>query len=138
MRVLNRILVVTALCAVLVLPVWAGIANAQNTNGNSNVVLNENDPFGTGVIDDTLTLTSQDIRVTVSNIINVALGLLGIIAVVIILIGGFKWMTAGGNDEKVGEAKNLIMAGIIGLIIIFAAWSIARFVIGSLQSAVGQ
>ena len=46
-------------------------------------------------------LADQDIRVTIARIIRVAMGMLGIIAVVIILIGGFTWMTAGGNDEKV-------------------------------------
>src|SRR4051812_12438581 len=46
---------------------------------------------------------TNDIRLTIASIIRVAMGLLGIVAVVIILIGGFTWMTAGGNDEKVGE-----------------------------------
>ncbi|MFA5076044.1 MAG: hypothetical protein WC480_01355 [Patescibacteria group bacterium] len=81
-------------------------------------------------------LTSTDIRVTVSRIINVALGLLGVIAVVIILVGGFKWMTAGGNEEKVTEAKKLIAAGVIGLAIILTAYAIAAFVINSLLKAV--
>lgn len=80
-------------------------------------------------------LTSRDIRSTVASIINVALGLLGIIAVVIILIGGFKWMTAGGNEEKVTEAKKLIAAGVIGLAIILCAYAIATFVINSLVNA---
>jgi Zn-dependent protease with chaperone function len=80
-------------------------------------------------------LTSTDIRETAARIINVALGLLGIIAVIIILIGGFKWMTAGGNEEKVGEAKKLITAGIIGLVVIITAYAIAAFVISSLITA---
>ena len=80
-------------------------------------------------------LTSTDIRTTAAKIINVALGLLGIIAVVIILIGGFKWMTAGGNEEKVGEAKKLISAGVIGLVIIITSYAIANFVLTSLLEA---
>ena len=80
-------------------------------------------------------LTSTDIRETAARIINVALGLLGIIAVIIILVGGFKWMTAGGNEEKVGEAKKLISAGVIGLVIIITAYAIAAFVINSLITA---
>lgn len=90
---------------------------------------------GTGAIADELGLADTDIRVTIARIIRVAMGLLGIVAVVIILIGGFTWMTAGGNDEKVAEAKKWIFAGIIGLAIILSAFAIASFVIESLVSA---
>ena len=76
-------------------------------------------------------LGTQDVRSTVSNVIRAFMGLLGIVAVVIILLGGFKWMTAGGNEEKVGEAKKLIISGIIGLVIIMSAYAIAQFVVGS-------
>ena len=38
-------------------------------------------------------------------------------------------MTAGGNEDKIGEAKSLIIAGIVGLIIILAAFAIVTFVI---------
>nr|NIS50742.1 hypothetical protein [Phycisphaerae bacterium] len=61
--------------------------------------------------------------------------LLGIIAVVIILIGGFQWMTAGGNEENVDKAKKRIIQGVIGLAIILASWAIARFVLESLVTA---
>lgn len=90
---------------------------------------------GLNEVDETLELGNEDIRTTIASIINVLMGLLGIIAVVIILLGGFKWMTAGGSEDKVGEAKKLIMQGIIGLVIILAAWAIAKFVIDSLVSA---
>ncbi len=76
-------------------------------------------------------LGTQDVRSTVSSVIKAFMGLLGIVAVVIILLGGFKWMTAGGSEEKVGEAKKLIISGIIGLVIIMSAYAIAQFVVGS-------
>ncbi|OGH71838.1 MAG: hypothetical protein A2921_00850 [Candidatus Magasanikbacteria bacterium RIFCSPLOWO2_01_FULL_43_20b] len=80
-------------------------------------------------------LGKQDVRTTISNIIRVALGLLGIVAVVIMLVGGFEWMTAGGDDEKVGTAKKRIFAGILGLAIILSAYAIARFVLEQLYTA---
>ena len=80
-------------------------------------------------------LGNSDIRITIARIIKVMMGLLGIIAVVIILIGGFTWMTAGGNEEKVGEAKKWIFAGIIGLAIILSAYAIATFVVSNLVNA---
>lgn len=82
-------------------------------------------------------LGTQDIKLIITGIINVLLGFLGIIAVVIILLGGFKWMTAAGNEDKVGEAKKLIGAGIVGLVIILAAYAIATFVINQLVTATG-
>ncbi len=74
---------------------------------------------------------------TITSIINVALSLLGIVAVVIILIGGFKWMTAGGSEDKVADARKLIFSGIIGIAIILSAWAIANFVLSALVDATG-
>ena len=80
-------------------------------------------------------LGHRDVRTTISDIIKVSLGLLGIVALVIILVAGFKWMTAGGNEEKVGEAKKMMMQGVIGLAIVFAAYAIAQFVLMQLYKA---
>ena len=82
-----------------------------------------------------LKLGGGDVRATAARIINVALGFLGIISVIIVLLGGFKYMISGGNEDKVGEAKGLIISGIIGLAIILSAWAITKFVIGSLVTA---
>lgn len=80
-------------------------------------------------------LSSGNLVDTISSIIRVALGFLGVIAVVIILLGGFKWMTSGGNDEKVKKAKGLIFQGIIGLVIVLSSYAIASFVITSITAA---
>lgn len=80
-------------------------------------------------------LGSTDIRTTIASIINVALGLLGIVALVIVLFGGFKWMTAGGNDDQVGEARKIIISGVVGLAVIFSSYAIANFVLEQLGSA---
>lgn len=91
--------------------------------------------LGVNAIQDDIKLGSGDVRQTAARIINVALGFLGIIAVVIVLVGGFKYMVSGGNEEKTQEAKNLIVAGIIGLAIILSAWAITSFVISQLLTA---
>ena len=96
--------------------------------------LNAND-LGVGAVGSSIKLGAGDVRQTAARIINVALGFLGIIAVVIVLIGGFKYMVAGGNEEKTGEARKLIISGIIGLAIILSAWAITSFVISKLVTA---
>jgi hypothetical protein len=71
----------------------------------------------------------RDPRFIAADIIKIFLGFLGIIAVAIILAGGFKWMTAMGDEEKVKKAKQLIGSGVVGLLIIVAAYAIATFVL---------
>jgi len=64
------------------------------------------------------------------------LGFLGIIAVAIVLVGGFQWMTALGDEEKVKKARKLIGSGVVGLIIILAAYAIVNFVLTEIARAV--
>jgi len=77
-----------------------------------------------------------DIRLMVARIIRIVLELLGIIFLVLIIYAGFKWMTAGGDEEKVTSAKKLLTNSVIGLIIIFAAFAIAAFVFYQLEYAI--
>lgn len=95
----------------------------------------ESDDFLDSDFGDATGLGQGDLKSTIGNIIRVGLGFLGVIAVCITLYGGFKWMTAGGNDEKVGEAKRLMISGLIGLAIIMSAYAISSFVISSVLSA---
>ncbi len=71
-------------------------------------------------------------RETAVGIINLILSFLGLVAVVIVLIGGFKWMTAGGSEEKVGAAKKLLIGGLVGLVIVLLAWGITTWIIDTI------
>jgi cysteine-rich repeat protein len=82
-------------------------------------------------------LGTQDLRVTIMRIIQAILGFLGIIALVLVLYGGWVWMTAGGNAEKISLAKKILVNAAIGLVIIFSAFGIASFVINQLIVATG-
>lgn len=90
--------------------------------------LNLND-LGVAEIDSTLDLGRRSPIETITRLINTAMMFLGIIAVGIILFAGFKWMTAGGSEEKTSEATKLMTSGVIGLIIILSAWGIAYFIL---------
>ncbi len=80
--------------------------------------------------------SSQDLKTTIQNIIRLILGFLGIITILIILAGGFKWMTSFGEEGKIEEAKKLISAGVVGLVVVLASYAISSFVINSLTKAV--
>jgi len=67
-------------------------------------------------------------------IIQAILGLVGIIFFLYFIYGGFKYMTAAGADQKIQDAKKVIIHAIIGLAIVTAAYSIAFFVVSALES----
>ena len=90
---------------------------------------------GLNEINNTIQLGKQDPRVLISKLINTGMMFLGIIAVVIILAAGFKWMTAAGNEDKISEAKNIMSAGVVGLVIVLASWGIAQFILTQLVTA---
>ncbi len=79
----------------------------------------------------------RDIRVIVAALIKVFLGALGIIFVILLIVAGYKWMTAGGNEESVKEARSQISRAVIGLIIILMAWGATEFVITCVLKASG-
>jgi TRAP-type C4-dicarboxylate transport system permease small subunit len=88
------------------------------------------DDYGTDLVGDiNLPSQSNDLPGIVVNVINIILGFLTLIAIVIILIAGFEWMTAGGNDGKVETAQKRLRYGIIGLVIVFFAYAIVTFVL---------
>ncbi|HBU28031.1 TPA: hypothetical protein DEB00_02860 [Candidatus Uhrbacteria bacterium] len=72
---------------------------------------------------------------TIGNIVNVLLGLLGIIFFLITLYAGYIWMTAQGDPTKVTKAQTMIVQGVIGIIIILSAFAISNFAISQLLTA---
>jgi len=77
----------------------------------------------------------EDLRIVVVRLINVSLGFLGIVATLVILWAGFKWMTAGGSSEEVDKARKIIFAAVVGLLIIMISWALTRFVLTQLYNA---
>jgi len=81
---------------------------------------------------------TREFREAIMAVINILMGFLGIVALVVILMGGFTWMTAGGNEDKIASARGYIVAGIIGLVIIFASYALITFVINSMIGVTGS
>ncbi|HRH32923.1 MAG TPA: hypothetical protein PK720_02150 [bacterium] len=63
------------------------------------------------------------------------LSLLGVIFVILIIISGYNWMTASGDEEKIKKATSTIRSAIIGLLIVVAAYSITYFVFANLPGS---
>ncbi|MFH0829470.1 MAG: hypothetical protein V1907_04870 [Candidatus Kerfeldbacteria bacterium] len=79
-------------------------------------------------------LGTADLKSTVINIISWVLGILALVAVVFIIYGGFTWLTAAGNEEKIEKAKKIIGSAVVGLIVVLLAWAITIFVAGTTKN----
>jgi hypothetical protein len=82
-------------------------------------------------------LSGDNLATIVGRIIHVFLGILGVVALVLIVYAGFLWMTAGGDEEKVTKAKQIITQAVIGLAIILSSYAITSFVVSKLTEATG-
>ncbi len=87
-------------------------------------------------VGDSAGLQDTDLRVVVGNLIRVFLGILGVLALILVMYAGFTWMTAGGNAEKVDKAKKILINGVIGLLIIAASYAITSFIVRSVEGAI--
>ena len=107
---------VLALAVILFAPIGADAQTADAVNQNLAQVAAETPLQNVGLI------------TIVGRVIKILIGILGVIALVIVLYAGFVYMTSGGDPEKVATAKKWLVNGVIGLAIIFAAYSITAFI----------
>lgn len=73
-----------------------------------------------------------EIQAVLSNITNIILFAVGIVSVVMLVWGGIRYITSGGDSKKVTDAKNTILYAVVGLIIALLSYSIVNFVISVL------
>lgn len=79
--------------------------------------------------------SGDDLINDTNKIINVVIGVLGVVAVAVVIYGGFLFLTAQGDPGKIKKGKDSITWGIIGLIIALLSWSIINFVLSTTMSA---
>ncbi len=96
---------------------------------DSQVGLNEARPLFGG------SKAEEDPRIFIVNMISLALTFIGTIFLALAIYAGFKYMTAGGNEDQISDALALLKNAIIGFIIIACAWAITRFSIVMIYKA---
>ena len=72
--------------------------------------------------------TIQDLTMIVQRILNIAIRLAGIAAFIMLIVGGFQFLTAGGDSKKTQAAGSTITYAIFGLVAVIAAWFILLFI----------
>ncbi len=84
---------------------------------------------GTGVFE------NRDLMNVLTIIINVVVGVVGFIAVAMIVMGGISFATSQGDSSKVAKARNTILYGVVGLVVALLAFAIVNFVLKSIFNA---
>jgi hypothetical protein len=77
--------------------------------------------------------TNGNLNNTIQQVVNILTSLVGIVAVVMIIIGGYRYMTSSGDPNRVASAKNTLLYAIIGIIIAVLAQVIVKFVIAKVK-----
>ncbi len=76
-------------------------------------------------------INDNNLMGTVNTIINVIIGMVGFIAVVMMIIGGISFITSQGDTNKVTKARNTILYGVVGLVVALLAFAIVNFVLAN-------
>ena len=125
MYIIKNILIFILLSAVLLTVALPYSAHAQEeTTSLWDSIRGELNP-----VEDVFGGPPPDIREVIARILRVFMSILGMIYLIIVVYGGFMWMTAAGNEDKILKARSTIVHGAIGVGIIVGAFAITRFVV---------
>jgi cytochrome bd-type quinol oxidase subunit 2 len=120
----------------LVLALFMGVlpVSAQDIENNlcAGANLDVNSNCNTGITDQD---ASAKMNSLIGSIINIFTLVVGVVSVLMIIVGGFKYITSGGDSSNVSGAKNTILYAIIGLVIVALAQTIVRFILGRVLAA---
>ena len=119
------------LASLLALPVMAfGVTTlmADSASAQLNLESGINSAKGTGAPDN---VTEDD--GLIKKVVNLLLWAIGIVSVIMIIIGGIRYVTSSGEQANVKGAKDTILYAVVGLVITILAFSIVNFVLGKLS-----
>jgi hypothetical protein len=114
-----------------VLPVAAQSSNNQIVGGlcqGANLQISDN-PGGVGSCSNNGESVTDKVNRILKRIVNFLSAIIGVVAVIMIIFGGFRYITSGGSDNTVTSAKNTILYAVIGLVIVALAQLLVRFVV---------
>lgn len=125
---LKNLLVVAASISVLLTPAFVpAVASAQDVNGSlcsgASASLNGGTDCSGGQ-------ATNKLNGIIKLVINLFSLIVGIVSVIMIIIGGLKYITSGGEASNISGAKNTIIYAIVGLVIVALAQFIVHFVLG--------
>lgn len=88
-----------------------------------------NETAGLGFGQDIIT-SDTNLASLIGKIVGAGLALIGVIFFVIIVYAGISWIMAMGKEEKINEAKDMIVGAILGLVVVLSAYAVTAMVAG--------
>lgn len=140
LKKIKPILGILLLTGILISPyfIFAGAALADSTTNNTSTDTSVTPIKNTNVIDRLRStasvsgpyndVTSTSLAGIIGLAIQAVLSVLGIIFLILMVIAGYRWMTADGNEQKVEKSKDSIKSALIGLIITISAYALWQFI----------
>lgn len=133
----RKFLFLTLLTLIISWPLWGWSVSMAGTANDSAGSAGEEVLGNLGAAGRASGLTDKPLTDAVSIVIKGALGLVAVIFFIMIVIAGFSWMTAGGSEDTVKNAKKNIGNAVIGLIVILFSYAITYFVFDVLLNQAG-
>ena len=122
---LKNILIGTLTVAVMVF----GVSIIYQT-GNTEIVGAINSEITSGMNATSAgTSTPTDANVVIKNVTNIMFFIIGAVSVIMLIYGGIRYTTSGGNTNSVTAAKNTVIYSIVGLVISIFAYAIVNFIV---------
>lgn len=119
----------TLLLVPMAVPAMASAASIQgNLCGGANLKLDSSTSCAS------TTQSTSNLDSFIAKLVNVFSVIVGVVAVVMIIFGGFRYITSGGDSGNISNAKNTIIYAIIGLVIVALAQFIVQFVLNRASS----
>lgn len=127
---LKRVIVITlAIIGIVTASVVASPAAAFASNPQNEICQGIGAASGSG----TECQTPISLTTIVRNVINIFSVIIGVVAVIMIMVAGFKYITANGDSGNITSAKNTLIYAIVGLILAGLAQVIVQFVLESVN-----
>ena len=126
---LKSILISTLMVAVMVF----GVSIIYQT-GNTEIAGAINSEITSGMNATSAgTSTPTDVNVVIKNVTNIMFFIIGAVSVIMLIYGGIRYTTSGGNANNVTAAKNTVIYSIVGLVISILAYAIVNFVVTNIK-----
>lgn len=121
----KKLFLITTICFLIGFPIVTAVALNEGDQGGGET--------GVGSLENPLGSEELSPEQLYGRIIYAFMGITGTLALIMFLIGGFQWMTAAGNPERIKKGRDTLMWAVLGLIVIFSSYAILRAILETLQ-----